>query len=203
MESVIHRDIQQGTPEWENVRFGWFGSSIAHTWLVGGPDNIGSGLLTEIYRNAAKRFLGEREENYISPAMANGTALEPVARIEYEIYTGLQVEQVGYISYGDWLGYSPDGLIGDEGLIEIKCPAGKNFLRFQDTREIPREYWAQMQWGMWLSGREWCDYVVYHPVGGLVIERVFPDMEAWNTFGQKAVLVFAKLDSISTRLVFS
>lgn len=130
---------------------------------------------------AAERITGHVEPMQESRDMQRGTLDEPYAREVYaERYA--PVEEVGFIvrEFGTAfkLGYSPDGLIGDDGLIEIKSRKQKIQLRAFLDDKVPAENMAQMQTGLLVSGREWCDYFSY--AGGMppYVKRVFPDA-AW------------------------
>lgn len=177
---IIHEDFRQWSDEWYQIRFGRIGSSEAAPLLVNGKGDggIGAGMRTLIYKKAAELLTaGPVDSDYTSPAMERGIEMEPLARQRYAEEKFCSVQQVGYISLGDHAGYSPDGLIGEDGLIELKCPGSVEYVRFFDTQEIDASHLAQMQWGLFVSGRQWCDYVVYNPDfrPDMVVVRVWPD----------------------------
>lgn len=193
MNNVVYHDLEQGSPDWHEIRAGRLGGTAAAALLVNGrgPGGMGAGMQSLIYKNAAALVIGDESEPVQNEWMSRGTELEPDARKAYELETFCRVEEVGYISLGDFFGYSPDGLVGDDGLIEIKCPSAAEFVRFADTLEIDPGHMAQMQWGIFLTGRKWCDYVVYHPdfhPGELVIHRVERDEKTMLAFYEKGVL---------------
>lgn len=199
--TTTHIDIRQGTDEWQEIRAGRVGGSSAAALLVNGKsgNGLGAGAVTLLYRKAAEFITGQKEETFTTPAMQRGTDLEPLARRRYEDETFQAVQEIGYVSDGDFLGYSPDGFVGDDGLIEIKCPGGAEFVRFADTREIKKEYLAQMQWGMWITGRAWCDFVVYHPdfdPFDLIVVRVFPDPDTHWQFSQQVPKYIAEMERV-------
>jgi putative phage-type endonuclease len=112
-----------------------------------------------------ERITNKVEESYSNAAMAWGTEHEPMARAEYEILRGVMVNEIGFVPHPTIKnsGASPDGLVGDKGLIEIKCPNTATHIETLLTREIPKKYMCQMYWQMACTGREWCDFVSYDP----------------------------------------
>jgi len=191
-----HFDIIQGTDEWHETRKGKFGGTDAALFLVKGKnaDEIGAGLASEIYAKIGELF-DQDSDSYLSPAMQRGIELEPVARDSYERDQLCEVTEVGYVSYGDYFGCSPDGLVGQDGLIEIKCPMGKEFTRLVLTGQIDAGHLAQMQWNMFVTGRSWCDYVVFHPnfAAGLMVIRIPKDAVTHQVFETKTKIIAAKM----------
>lgn len=129
---------------------------------------------------AAERITGWTEHVYVSAAMERGNLDEPLARDLYS-ETYAPAAQVGFMVRDDWgfsIGYSPDGLVGDDGLIEVKSRAPKKHLATILADEVPAENTAQIQCGLLVSGRQWCDYLSY--CGGMPMwrKRVYPD-PAW------------------------
>lgn len=140
---IIYKDLVQGTQEWLNVRIGKItGSRIKE---LTAKDN-----LPLVYKLIAETVSEQSEEVYITAAMQRGEDLEPVARSEYEEYTGSKVSQVGFVqsSKYDFLGHSPDGLIveGDEVVkgIEIKCPSTNTHVKYIIQNRLPSEYKGQV-----------------------------------------------------------
>jgi hypothetical protein len=95
--------------------------------------------------------------------MEEGTETEPQAREYYAGLNGVTVEQIGFIQLGDDIGSSPDGLVGDDGMIEIKCPFPSTHLGYILKGSLPSEYKAQVQGGLWVSGRKWTDFISFDP----------------------------------------
>ncbi|QLF83861.1 exonuclease [Gordonia phage Moosehead] len=137
-------------------------------------------------RLAGERINGWCEENtYMSDAMYRGVIEEPLARDKYSEHYA-PVREVGFITEDKWgftIGYSPDGLVGDDGLIEVKSRSPKNHIETVLADTIPAENMAQLQCGLLVTGREWIDYISYS--GGMKMwpKRVYPDPE-WH----KAIL---------------
>lgn len=154
----------QRTDEWMAERIGKVTASrvfaILDTTAKGQPTAARLALLKEI---VVERLTGQRKDVFINKAMQRGIDLEPVARTEYEMRHGVMVIETGFVPHPtlDNVGASPDGLVGDDGLIEIKCPETWNHLEVMQTGEIPPQYIAQMQLQMECTGRGWCDFVSY------------------------------------------
>jgi putative phage-type endonuclease len=112
-----------------------------------------------------ERLTGQPTETFTSAAMQHGTDTEPQARAFYEMEMGLDVVEVGFIPHPklEWTGASPDGLVGDSGLVEIKCPQPATHIKTLTGAKIARNYMLQMQWQMVCTGREWCDFVSFSP----------------------------------------
>lgn len=177
---VIHTDFEQGSQEWHDLRETRVGGSTCAP-LFTEPSSklkdkghiLGKGAMSLAYSLAAKQAKLDQPISYspyqevrtFSMAMERGTDLEPFARESYTEETGRKVQEVGYIedTRFRFVGFSPDGLVGDEGLIEIKCPLGQEFTRVMLTGEIKKDYLCQMHFGMWITGRQWCEMYTYHP----------------------------------------
>ncbi len=129
---------------------------------------------------AAERITGWTEHVYVNAAMERGNLDEPLARDLYSA-TYAPATELGFMVRDDWgfsIGYSPDGIVGDDGLIEVKSRAPKKHLATILAGDVPPECMAQIQCGLLVSGREWCDYLSY--CGGMPMwrKRVHPD-PAW------------------------
>jgi predicted phage-related endonuclease len=94
-----------------------------------------------------------------------GTATEPQARIAYELYREVFVDEIGFIDHPTiaMSGASPDGFVGEDGLVEIKCPESKTQMETLLNQKVPNKYQPQMQWQMACTGRKWCDFVSFDP----------------------------------------
>lgn len=157
-------DCQQGSKDWFNLRMGIPTASNFSTLLVRPPKGevLGKGAVTYLHKLAGERLMGEPQQNYNNAHMDRGHENEPKARIAYYFETGNDVRQVGFIR-NEMAGYSPDGLVGDNGLIEIKDRLPHLQIKTIVDGVTPAEYMAQIQGGLWVSEREWCDFVSYCP----------------------------------------
>lgn len=152
----------QGSDEWHAARLGKItASKISDVMMkptTAGYNNYMSQLICE-------RLTGTPTETFISDAMKHGTETEPQARAMYELETGTEVKEVGFIDHPtiDGTGASPDGLCGDDGLVEIKCPQPTKHIKNLTGGSIDKGYMLQMQWQMECAGRKWCDFVSFNP----------------------------------------
>lgn len=155
----------QGSPEWFAARCGKVTASriadvVAKTKT--GPSAMRANYMAELL---AERLTGVPVEGFKSDAMKWGTENEPDARAAYEFYRNETVVETGFILHPkiDQSGASPDGFVGDDGLIEIKCPNTATHLDTLLGKSAPSKYINQMQWQMACTGRKWCDFVSYDP----------------------------------------
>lgn len=173
-----HPDMIQGSDEWLAARCGLLTASemkliITPTLKIAANDKTRA----HAYELAAQRITGYVEPSYVSDDMLRGQTEEIEARILYaERYA--PVREIGFITNDEWgftIGYSPDGLVGDDGLIECKSRRQKYQIQTITTNEVPEEHVIQVQTGLLVSGRAWLDYVSYS--GGLPMAtiRVYPD----------------------------
>lgn len=157
--------IEQGSKEWLELRLGKVTASRITDVLAKGKS--GEALTREDYRYelVVQRLTGEPGESFTNAAMEWGTATEPQARIIYEAEAGVFVEQVPFILHPTikWFGCSPDGLVRDTGLVEIKCPNSKTHIKYLNAGKPPAKYVPQMQCQMAVTGRQWCDFVSFDP----------------------------------------
>lgn len=157
--------IEQGTPEWHELRRGKVTASRVADILAKtktGPSASRQNYLIEL---ALQRVTKTIEESYTNAAMEWGTQTEPQARVAYEVKTGNFVDQVAFIDHPTIAGFgcSPDGIVGDSGLIEIKCPNSATHWSYIKSNEPPNKYFIQMQAQMAVIGAKWCDFVSFDP----------------------------------------
>lgn len=152
----------QRTDAWFAARLGKPTASRIADVMAKTKSGYGAARKNYMMQLLCERLTGQREESFTSAAMQRGTDLEPEARSRYEIETGELVEEVGFILHPDIdMGASPDGLVGDRGLIEIKCPNTAQHVEFLRTGKPDGRYQWQMLCQMACTGREWCDFVSY------------------------------------------
>lgn len=156
----------QGSSEWLDARCGKFtGSRFADLMATtkSGPSASRQNLIVCL---ALERLTGKSEETYQNDAMRRGSELEPLARGAYEAHTGELVEQEAFILHPAYpfVGVSPDGLVGNEGLVEFKCPSSQaKHLAALRSGQHAVEYRWQIQGQLWVCRRQWCDAVSYDP----------------------------------------
>ena len=170
-----HHNIEQNTDEWLSLRLGKFCSSTFKELFM---SKNTAGYRNAIYKVVFERLTGESPESFTNDWMARGHELESEARKRYEVENFTTVKNGGFFEYDEWIGSSPDGLIGDDGLIEIKCPKYSTMIEYMLKKELPKEYYWQIHGQMFATGRQYVNFVAYHPVLDLVIVRVDRNEEA-------------------------
>ena len=157
--------IEQRTEEWFAQRLGKVTASrvadvIAKTKT--GPSASRENYATQL---VLERLTNKQAEFYSNAAMQWGTDTEPMARQAYEVKRGVFVNETGFIDHPtiEMSGASPDGLVGKNGLVEIKCPESKTHMEYLLSGKAPAKYIPQMMWQMACTGREWCDFVSFDP----------------------------------------
>ena len=177
--SYIIRKNKQGTDGWLKDRAEKMTSSNA--CAIG---NNGKGLDTYINNLMAEAYSSAEKESYTNEDMERGNELEALARGIYEIETGNEVEEVGFIELDEFTGCSPDGLIGEEGGLEIKCLKDFKFfmLLTEGIENILSDYKWQIQMCLYVTGRDWWDLAIYCPnyKKTLLIHRFYPDKECFK-----------------------
>lgn len=159
-------DFEQSSPEWLQARCGILtaskGMDMSSMLKNGGESAKRTNLKNQLL---VERFTGCPKFVYQNAAMKWGTEQEPNAREAYSLYTGATVVQVGLAISDEieFFGASPDGLVGAEGLIEIKCPESETFLKWVLDGVVPDQHKPQMLAQLAVTGRQWCDFVAYDP----------------------------------------
>ncbi len=169
---MIWHDVSQNSEEWDELRRGKFtASSFSDLFMA----KTTAGYKKAIRKVVYERLTGESPETFKSDYMERGHEVEVMAREAYELQSFNTVKDAGFFEYSEWIGASPDGLINDEGLIEIKSPAFNTFIDYLLSGQVPSEYSYQIQGQLFVTGRKWTDFVAYHPKLPIIIIRVYPD----------------------------
>jgi putative phage-type endonuclease len=175
--------VQQGTPEWHQLRLGKVTASRVADILAKTKSGASASRGNYLIELALQRVTKTIEPSYTNDAMAWGTATEPQARVAYEVATGNFVDQVAFVDHptiADF-GCSPDGLVGSDALIEIKCPSSATHWSYIKANEPPNKYVIQMQAQMAVTSAKWCDFVSFDPRmperSQLLVVRVMRDPE--------------------------
>jgi putative phage-type endonuclease len=157
--------MEQRTEEWFSARLGKVTASRVSDVVAKTKSGYSTSRANYMAELVCERLTGKQGEFFQNAAMAWGTEQEPFARGAYEERNGIFVEEVGFVSHPTILmaGASPDGLVGDDGLVEIKCPNTATHIDTLLDKEAPSKYVNQMQWQMACTGRAWCDFVSYDP----------------------------------------
>jgi putative phage-type endonuclease len=155
----------QGSEEWLAARVGKVGASRIADIVARTKTGYAASRANYAAELIAERLTGKKTENYTNAAMQWGTDNEPKARAMYEFMHNASVTEVGIVLHPTILNAqaSPDGLVGDDGLIEIKCPLTATHIATLRGGEIDGRYVKQMQWQMACTGRAWCDFCSFDP----------------------------------------
>lgn len=158
-------NIIQGTPEWFAIRAGKVTASRVADVVAKTKTGWGASRANYMAELIAERLTCKVAPSFTNAAMQWGTEMEPLARDAYEFRTDASVEAVGFVAHPSILmsGASPDGLVGEDGLIEIKCPNTATHIDTLMGDSIAGKYETQMQWQMACTGRKWCDFVSFDP----------------------------------------
>jgi len=198
--------ILQRTPEWFALRLGKVTASRIGDLMAKTKSGYSASRANYMAELAIQRLTGEVEQGFNTPAMQWGTETESKARNAYSFFTGNAVKEVAFIYHPDidQAGASPDGLVGEDGLVEIKCPNSATHLETLRTGKINNKYRLQMQWQMACSGRKWCDFVSFDPrfSGGLriFIKRVERDDELITEITGEVIKFLCELDATMEQL---
>jgi predicted phage-related endonuclease len=160
-----HLQLVQGSAPWLAARCGSLGASQVHEALAKTTKGWGAGRANTMATLVVERLTGCPSEGFTNAAMQWGTATEPQARDAYSFHADVDVEQVGLIKHPQIAGThaSPDGLIGEDGLTEIKCPQSATHIATLLGEPIAGKYVTQVQWQLACTGRAWCDWVSFDP----------------------------------------
>jgi putative phage-type endonuclease len=158
-------DIIQGTPEWFAQRLGKVTASRVADVIAKTKTGYSTSRANYLAQLVAERLTGKAAESFTNAAMQHGTETEPLARMAYETETGLMVTEVAMIDHPTipMTGASPDGFVGDQGLVEIKCPNTATHIDTLLSDKTQSKYIPQMQWQMACTGKKWCDFVSFDP----------------------------------------
>ena len=178
---IYHDNLIQGTEEWFKARLGKItGSNVSKLLVKGKGITRDKYLFTLVAEIITGRQSDQDLKELKGVHIVRGHMLEADARFLYELKSNNDVEEVGFIEYNEYLGYSPDGLVGDTGMIEIKCPDTYNYVDAITTNKINPQYAAQIQYGLYLTRRKWCDFIYLNKAFGnksMSIKRIYVNEE--------------------------
>lgn len=194
--------MTQGTEAWFERRIGKLTASRMADVLAitkSGPSASRKNYLAQL---VAERLTGTRQESFTNAAIEWGVENEPLARAEYEILTDCSVDQVDFVDHPsiEWCGASPDGLVSNNGLIEIKAPNTATHIDYLLAGKPPAKYIPQMALQLACTGRQWCDFVSYDPrmpeQHRLFVVRFTPDAEYMKKINIEAAAFLAEVESV-------
>ena len=157
--------MEQRSPEWYATRAGKVTASRVADLMARTRTGWGASRANYMAELIVERLTGQPADSYQNAAMRWGIETEPQARDAYQFFADVDVVQVGFVDHPRiaMSGCSPDGLIGDSGLVEFKCPATSTHIETLLTGAVPARYATQMLWQMACTERQWCDYVSFDP----------------------------------------
>jgi len=197
MPQVIN--AEQRTPGWFAARLGKPTASRFNDITNRTRSGYSASRKNYMAELAAQVLTGHTPETFTSAAMQHGIDNEPVAVLNYSLITGNEVEETSL-----WLhdtiraGASPDGLVGDDGIIEVKCPNTATHLETLMKQQVPKQYMDQVMGQLWITGRKWCDFISYDPRlpenAQIFIQRVERDEEYITSLEEEITDFLAELD---------
>lgn len=191
---------EQRTDEWLSERAGKVTASKIADVMAKTRSGYGAGRTNYMAQLVAERLTGEPAQGFMNAAMQHGIDTEPQARAMYELESGLSVIETGFVPHPTIAnsGASPDGLVGEDGLVEIKCPNTATHINTLRGGSIDRKYLLQMHWQMICCERQWCDFVSFDPrlpiEMQLHVERVERDAELASEITAEVTAFLAELD---------
>jgi putative phage-type endonuclease len=155
--------IEQGSDEWFAARIGKVTASRVADVIAKTKTGFSTSRDNYMAQLVCERLTGQKGESFTNAAMQWGTETEPLARLSYEVAQNVLVDEVGFVPHPSIImaGASPDGLVGDDGLLEIKCPNTATHIETLLSQTVPGKYNTQMQFQMACTGRSWCDFVSF------------------------------------------
>jgi hypothetical protein len=180
---MITSMVAQGSDEWKKLRLGIPTASSFDEILTskGEPSKQATAY---VYRLAGERISGQGEEGYSNAAMLRGIELEPEAIGAYELIKNVTVERVGFCYEDGLFGCSPDGFVGEDGMIQIKCPEMATHMGYLIEKKLPTKYFQQVQGELYVTNRKWSDFISYYPGLPTLIVRVERDEQFINLLHQ-------------------
>ena len=162
---AVYNGIEQGSEEWLKIRLGKVTASGVADVLAKTKSGVSASRGNYLIKLAIQRVTGVVEEGFTNDAMQWGIDNEDQARVAYEVASGNFVDQIAFVDHPTiaWFGASPDGLINQDGLVELKCPNSATHWSYIKDDGPPTKYYIQMQAQMACTGRSWCDFVSFDP----------------------------------------
>lgn len=196
----IH-DVAQRSPEWFALRAGRLTGSCAKDMLAKIKSGEAAARRDLKYKLIAERLSGQsQEDGYVNAAMQWGIDQEAAAIAAYEAETGVLVESIGFCAHDTLMaGTSPDGFVGADGIVSVKCPKTATQIRYVREGVEPAEHWAQNTHELWLTGRAWIDFVSFDPrlpAGPLrlAIVRVTRNKAELDAYAREVALFLEEVD---------
>lgn len=194
---MIQYKVEQNSDEWFALRRGKFTASTFKDLFMG--ENT-QGYKDAIYKVAFERLTNTSPESFTNEYMQRGNELEPEARAWYEFEKNVEVIKAGFFEFNDWIGASPDGLVGEDGLLEIKCPKYSTMMDYLIKKELPKTYFHQVHGQLLVTDRQWCDFIAYHPSLPKLVLRVEREKKIDDEILDKLFRAIKEVEQIITKL---
>lgn len=194
-------EAEQGGEEWVAARLGKVTASRIADMLARTKSGWAASRANYAAELVTERLTGIQTDSFKSAAMQWGTDVEPAAKVAYEFWREAVVDQVGFIDHPTipMAGASPDGTVGADGLVEVKCPLTATHIATLLDAKVPSRYVLQMQWQMACTGRAWCDFVSFDPrlpeEMRLFVQRVHRDDDKIAEVENEVVLFLNEVDA--------
>jgi putative phage-type endonuclease len=203
--------MKQGSLEWFESRKGKitasrFGDVITEPKAKKDAGQLGLTAKSYVMEIVTEILTGESQNGFENEATDWGTLNEPLAIETYELMTFNEVQEVGFVEMSEWVGGSPDGLVGENGMIEVKCPhKTHNHIKYLLGDNVPKNYYAQIQGNLWITNRTWCDFISYDPRiqnvdKQLYIKRIERDEEFIKNLESKINLMIQEINCIIDKI---
>ena len=204
VQDAIH--IEQGTDDWKRARLGYVSASNLDAVMAKGKS--GEAVTRKNYKTriVAERLTGDIGDSYSNAAMEWGVQTEAQAAMAYEVSKETFLDKTGFWKHNQiqWLGCSPDRLVGNDGLVEIKCPNTTTHIDYWLAKKVPSEYVKQVQGQLWVMEREWCDFVSFDPrlpeKNRLLIVRAYRDEEFIKQMQQEVEQFLNEVEALIIKL---
>jgi putative phage-type endonuclease len=196
--------MEQRTEEWFQARLGKVTASRVADVLAKIKSGESASRRNYKIQLVSERLTGEKQETYINQAMQDGIDREFYARERYVQQFG-EVEEVGFVKHPTLeAGASPDGMVGEDGILEIKCPMGSTHTETLMTQDVPSRYVPQIQFQLLVTGRKWCDFVSYNPMFPehlqVFVKRVEADLVYQKELESEVKQFLSEVDNVINKL---
>lgn len=198
---MIISEHPQGTPEWLKDRTG-IPTSSGFDMIVTTQGRPSKQREKYLFTLAAEKITGVKADSFQSDAMTRGIELEDQARAMYEVITGNKVEQVGacFPDKKKKSACSPDGLVNEDGVLEIKCPSAHTHIGYLLKGVLPTAYFAQVQGQLFVTGRSYVDFFSYYPGLKPLLVKVMPDKAFQNALKVELEVFCSELSAITEKI---
>jgi putative phage-type endonuclease len=197
MKKAKHYKVSQNSEEWLELRKGKFTASTFKNLFL---SKTTAGYNNEIYRVVYERLTGESPESFSNEYMDRGHELEPFARSAYEMESFNTILDGGFFELNTYVGCSPDGLVDKDGQVEIKCPKYSTHIKYLLDKKLPSEYLYQVHGQLYVTGREWSDFIAYHPQLKPLVIRIYPDKKIIEEIETELKIAINKVEEIIHKL---